>query len=237
MRPMGLTDETGATDDLGRSPEARALYRLMAARRDVRAEFTGGRVPDDALGRVLAAGHAAPSVGNSMPWDFVVVRDPARLDAFAAHVAGCRADFAAALPPERAETFRRIRVEGIREAGLGVVVTYDPTRGGRHVLGRRTIDDTGLFSAVLAIQNMWLAATAEGLGMGWVSFYDEDVLARFVGAAPPVRPIAWLCLGTVDALQEVPDLVRHGWRDRRPLADAVHAEMLGGELEPATPGR
>ncbi|MFL0580407.1 5,6-dimethylbenzimidazole synthase [Dietzia sp. 179-F 9C3 NHS] len=225
------------SDEGARSAARRVLYDLVAARRDVRAEFSGEPVGADALHRVLAAGHAAPSVGNTMPWDFVVVRDPARLRAFAEHVAGCRADFAAALPPERAETFRTIRVEGIRESGTGIVVTYDPARGGRHVLGRRTVDDTGLFSAVLAIQNMWLAATAEGLGMGWVSFYEEEFLARFVGAAPPVRPIAWLCLGPVTALQEVPDLVRHGWRERRPLADAVHAEVLGGELEQDPAGR
>ncbi len=227
----------GNGDEERRVDAARMLYDLMATRRDVRAEFTGAPVCDTALGRVLAAGHAAPSVGNSMPWDFVVVRDPVRLDEFAGHVAACRAAFAADLPADRAQTFRRIRVEGIREAGTGIVVTYDPTRGGAHILGRRTVDDTGVFSAVLAIQNMWLAATAEGLGMGWVSFYDEDFLSRFVGAAPPVRPIAWLCLGTVGALQEVPDLVRHGWRGRRELRDAVHGEVLGGELESGPPGR
>lgn len=221
----------GGLDDGGDSATARQLYRLMSRRRDVRAEFTGEPVDDATLGRILAAGHAAPSVGNTMPWDFVVIRDPARLADFATHVARCRADFADSLPSGKEETFRRIRVEGIREAGTGIVVTYDPARGGPDVLGRRTVDDTGLFSTVLAIQNMWLAATAEGLGVGWVSFYEEEFLARFVGATTPVRPVAWLCLGAVQALQEVPDLVRHGWRDRRPLENAVHGEMLGGELE------
>ena len=217
-------------------PLAGALYRVVGARRDVRAEFAGTPVDEAVLRRILAAGHAAPSVGNSMPWDFVVVRDPARLERFARHVAGRRAEFADALPPERARTFERIRIEGVREAGTGIVVTYDPDRGGRHVLGRRTVEDTGLFSVVLAIQNMWLAATAEGLGMGWVSFYEEGFLADMVGARAPVRPVAWLCVGPVTGLQEVPDLVRLGWRDGRPLDDAVHSERLDDRRRPETTG-
>ena len=224
-------------DDPTLSAQARELYRVISRRRDVRAEFTGETVDDATLGRILAAGHAAPSVGNTMPWDFVVVRERARLDRFAEHVARCRADFADSLPPDRQETFRLIRVEGVRESGTGIVATYDPTRGGPDILGRRTVDDTGAFSVVLAIQNMWLAATAEGLGMGWVSFYDEEFLAEFIGATAPVRPMAWLCLGPVHGLQEVPDLVRRGWRGRRPLEEAVHGETLGRDLEPTARDR
>lgn len=217
-----------------------ALYEVIARRRDVRAEFTGP--PDDAaLRRILAAAHQAPSVGNTQPWDFVIVRDPARLARFAAHVRDCRRAFADSLPPDRRARFDPIKIEGIEESGTGIVVTYDAGRGGRHILGRQTVDDVGLFSAVLAIQNLWLAATAEGLGLGWVSFYEECFLADFIGAPRPedpqwdgtaesrerpVRPIAWLCVGTVSALQEVPDLVRHGWREGRPLAHAIHQERL-----------
>ncbi|WP_342660530.1 5,6-dimethylbenzimidazole synthase [Rhodococcus ruber] len=203
-----------------------ALYDVIRARRDVRAEFTGERVDEQVLWRVLGAAHAAPSVGNTQPWDFVVVRDPQRLAEFADHVAGCRRAFADSLPEDRRRTFDPIKVEGIVESGTGIVVTYDPSRGGRHILGRHTVDDVGVFSAVLSIQNLWLAATVEGLGVGWVSFYDEVFLADFVGARPPVRPIAWLCVGPVTRLQDVPDLERFGWRTGRPLADAVHAETL-----------
>jgi 5,6-dimethylbenzimidazole synthase len=200
------------------------LYDVIARRRDVRAEFTGDPVADDVLRRVLGAAHAAPSVGHSQPWDFVLVREPATLDAFATHVADERDTFAASLPAERRSTFDRIKIEGIRESGLGVVVTYDPTRGGQHVLGRHAIADAGLYSVCLAIQNLWLAATAEGLGVGWVSFYREPFLRELVGAPDHVRPVAWLCLGAVERLQDVPDLERHGWRTRRPLEQAVHAE-------------
>lgn len=200
------------------------VYDAIARRRDVRAEFSGEPLAEEVLTRVLEAAHRAPSVGMSQPWDFVLVRDPATLGAFADHVAAERAAYAAELTPERAETFAAIKVEGVRESGLGVVVTHDESRGGPQVLGRRTVAATGLYSTCLAIQNLWLAATAEDVGVGWVSFYREEWLAERLALPAGVRPVAWLCVGPVTALQEVPDLERHRWRSRRPLADAVHHE-------------
>jgi 5,6-dimethylbenzimidazole synthase len=200
------------------------LYAVIARRRDVRAEFSGEAVDCDVLHRVLQAAHEAPSVGHSQPWDFVLVADERKRATFAEHVETERVTFAEQLDGARRETFERIKVEGIRESALGVVVTYDKTRGGQHVLGRHAIADTGLYSTCLAIQNLWLAATAEGLGVGWVSFYREEFLADLVGLPDGVRPVAWLCLGPVDKLQDVPDLVRHGWRTGRTLDDAVHLE-------------
>jgi 5,6-dimethylbenzimidazole synthase len=148
-----------------------------------------------------------------------------------------RATYAASLEGERAETFGRIKVEGIRESGLGIVVGYDPTRGGPHVLGRHAIADAGLYSVVCAIQNLWLAATAEGLGVGWVSFYREDFLRDLVGLPEQVRPVAWLCVGTVSDLPEVPDLERHGWRHRSPLSEVLHADRYGVPLSLPTTTR
>jgi 5,6-dimethylbenzimidazole synthase len=202
------------------------VYEAIRTRRDVRAEFTGEIVDDAVLRRLLEAAHHAPSVGNSQPWDFVVVRERATLRRFAEHVAEQRLAFADTLPPERAATFDPIKIEGIEESGTGVVVTYDHGRGGPHILGRHTIVETGVFSAVLAIQNLWLAAVAEGVGVGWVSFYDEAFLTDLVGAPPGVRPIAWLCVGPVREFQEVPDLERFGWRQRRSLDDAIHRERF-----------
>lgn len=209
------------------STPVRDLYDVIARRRDVRAEFTGEPVAPEVLDRVLAAAHAAPSVGHSQPWDFVLVRDRATRERFHAHVSTERATFAAGLPPERAATFERIKVEGVLESTLGVVVTHDPDRGGPQVLGRHAIDDAGLFSTCLAVQNLWLAATAEGLGVGWVSFYREPFLRELLDVPPRVRPIAWLCVGPVTHLHDVPDLERHGWRERRPLTEAVHHEKYG----------
>lgn len=206
-----------------------ALYEVVGRRRDVRREFSDVPLDDDVLHRVLAAAHAAPSVGNSQPWDFVLVRDPATREAFRDHVAAERGVFGESLPPERRETFARIKVEGICEAALGVVVTYDATRGGPHVLGRHAIADAGLHSTCLAVQNLWLAATAEGLGVGWVSFYRPPFLRELLGIPGHVLPVAWLCLGPVTHLEEVPDLERHGWRSRRPLEAAVHHDRWHDE--------
>lgn len=203
------------------------LYDVIARRRDVRAEFSGEPLDNAVLTRILNAAHAAPSVGNSQPWDFVVVRDATTRETFQRHVAAEREIFAASLPPERTGTFARIKVEGILESGLGVVATHDPHRGGPHVLGRHAIDDAGLYSTCLAIQNLWLAATAEGVGVGWVSLYRETFLRELLGIPERVRPVAWLCVGPVSRLQEVPDLERHHWRHRRPLAEAVHHERYG----------
>ncbi|WP_317495386.1 5,6-dimethylbenzimidazole synthase [Haloechinothrix sp. LS1_15] len=203
------------------------FYRVLERRRDVRAEFTGEPVDEDVLRRVLEAAHAAPSVGLSQPWDFVLVSDRDTREEFRRHVLAEREVFAESLNAERKGTFSRIKIEGILESSLGIVVTYDPQRGAPAVLGRHAIADAGLYSVCLAIQNLWLAATAENLGVGWVSFYREEFLAELVGLPPGVRPVAWLCLGPVHELASEPDLERHGWRERRPLADAVHRERYG----------
>ncbi|MBW4719075.1 5,6-dimethylbenzimidazole synthase [Saccharothrix obliqua] len=201
-----------------------SFYDVLHRRRDTRGEFTGAPIPPDVLRRVLSAAHAAPSVGLSQPWDFIVVRDEHTRRAFRDHVQAERDVFASGLDGERAETFARIKVEGILEATLGVVVTYDPDRGSPAVLGRHAIADAGLYSVCLAIENLWLAATAEGLGVGWVSFYREDALRRLLDIPSTVRPVAWLCVGPVHSLPGAPDLERHGWRNRLPLEDVLHQE-------------
>lgn len=204
------------------------LYTAIHRRRDVRAEFTGAPVPDETLHRVLEAAHAAPSVGYSQPWDFVLVRDAALRRRFHQHVQTERDTFAATLSGEAAARFARIKIDGVLESTLSIVVTYDPSRGGPAVLGRHAIADAGLYSVCLAIQNLWLAATAEGLGVGWVSFYREPYLADLLGIPAGIRPVAWLCVGPVTHLEEVPDLARHGWRQKRPLAEALHTDRWAG---------
>jgi 5,6-dimethylbenzimidazole synthase len=203
------------------------LYDVLFRRRDTRREFTGEPIEPAVLERVLRAAHAAPSVGLSQPWDFVLVSDDRTRREFRDHVLAERGVFEATLDPERATVFDRIKIEGVLESSLGVVVCYDPERGSPAVLGRHAIADAGLYSVCLAIENLWLAATAEGLGVGWVSFYREDFLRRLLGVPAGVRPVAWLCLGGVRDLPDVPDLERHGWRERLPLDDVVHHERYG----------
>ncbi|GAA0944841.1 5,6-dimethylbenzimidazole synthase [Nonomuraea longicatena] len=198
------------------------FYDLVHRRRDVRGQFTGEPLDDDVLQRVLDAAHAAPSVGLSQPWDFVLVRDHTTRKSFHQHVQDERDVYAATLSGDAADRFARIKIDGVLESTLSIVVTYDPARGGPGVLGRHAIADAGLYSVCLAIQNLWLAATAERLGVGWVSFYREDFVSGLLGIPAGVRPVAWLCVGPVTHLETVPDLERHGWRRRRPLTEAVH---------------
>lgn len=212
------------------------LYDAIHRRRDVRGEFNGEAVDDAALRRVLGAAHAAPSVGLSQPWDFVLIESQATRRAFWHHVQDERAEFAGTLDAERAGRFAGIKIDGVLDASLGLVVTYDAERGAPGVLGRHTIADAGLYSVCLAIENLWLAATAEGWGVGWVSFYRETFLRRLLHIPDRIRPIAWLCLGPISHLAEVPDLERHGWQVRRPLHDAVHRERWGRRPVHGAPG-
>jgi 5,6-dimethylbenzimidazole synthase len=198
------------------------IYDVIHRRRDVRGQFTGEPLAPGVLDRILAAAHTAPSVGLSQPWDFVVIRDRGLREAFHQHVQQERDTFAATLDAEAADRFARIKIDGVLESTLSIVVTYDADRGSPAVLGRHAIADAGLYSVCLAIQNLWLAATAEQLGVGWVSFYRERFLQQLLGIPAGVRPVAWLCLGPVTHLQAVPDLEQHGWRQRRPLHAAVH---------------
>lgn len=207
--------------------ETIGFYQVIHRRRDVRGQFTGAPVPDEVLYRVLGAAHAAPSVGLSQPWDFVLVRDLHTRAAFRDHVHQQREVFASQLDEQQSRIFAPIKIEGVLESSLGIVVTYDPQRGGPAVLGRHAIADAGLYSVCLAIENLWLAATAEGLGVGWVSFYREKFLRELLNIPARVRPVAWLCLGPVRGLPCRPDLEQHGWRHRVPLVEVLHQEQFG----------
>ncbi len=200
------------------------FYDVVHRRRDVRAQFTGAEIADGVLERILASAHAAPSVGLSQPWDFVLVRDETTRKTFWDHVQQERQEYAATLEGASAELFSGVRIEGILDATLSVVVTYDPARGAPSVLGRHAIDDAGLYSVCLAIENLWLAAAAEGLGLGWVSFYRESFLAELLGIPRDIRPVAWLCLGPVSDLESAPDLEHHRRRSRLPIEEVVHEE-------------
>lgn len=216
--------------------DAQAFYRVVEGRRDVRTGFLPDVPVDDAvLSRVLAAAHAAPSVGFSQPWDFVVVRDRAVRERVQRLVARQREAYAASLPGGRAAAFRGLKIEAILDTPLNVVVTCDPTRGGRHVLGRATQPRMAPYSAALAVQNLWLAARAEGLGVGWVSFLDDAgtrELAGLLDLPDHLEVIAYLCVGHVIEFPAEPELAAAGWARRRPLAWAVHHDSYGRRALP-----
>lgn len=204
--------------------EKNDFYDVLYRRRDVRAEFTGEPVDPVTVARLLTAAHAAPSVGLSQPWDFILVSDSNLRQQFERHVRKEQATFAATLHGEAARRFEKIKIDGILESSLSIVVTYDADRGGPNVLGRHAIADAGLYSTCLAIENLWLSCTFEGWGLGWVSFYREAFLRELLSIPITVRPIAWLCIGPVSLLQSVPDLERQGWSQRRDLRQVLHLD-------------
>jgi nicotinate-nucleotide--dimethylbenzimidazole phosphoribosyltransferase len=208
-------------------PDIDAFYRLAAARRDMRNGFRADPVGDDLLTRVLAAAHQAPSVGLSQPWDFLIVRDREVRERVQALARRQRELFAASLPGARALRFGDLKIEAILDTPLNVVVTCDPTRGGRHVLGRHAQPQVAAYSSVCAVQNLWLAARAEGLGVGWVSFFDERELAAVLGLPGHLEIVAYLCVGHVDEFPAAPELAISGWARQRPLAWAVHDGRWG----------
>ncbi|MBV9379990.1 MAG: nicotinate-nucleotide--dimethylbenzimidazole phosphoribosyltransferase [Streptosporangiaceae bacterium] len=207
--------------------EREAVYRAIAERRDVRRGFLPDPVPEEVLRRVLGAAHQAPSVGLSQPWDFIVITDRPHRERIAALARRNRDEYAKDLPNARARAFRDLKIESILDTPLNIVVTCDPTRGGRHTLGRRTQPRTADFSSVLAVSNLWLAARAEGLGVGWVSFFDARELAAELGLPPHLEVIAYLCVGYVSEFAAEPELASAGWANRRPVAWAVHHGSFG----------
>ncbi|WP_373025930.1 5,6-dimethylbenzimidazole synthase, partial [Thioalkalivibrio sp.] len=196
------------------SAEREAVYRAINERRDIR-HFRPDPVDGDTLRRLLEAAHRAPSVGYMQPWRFLRIADPAVRAALHAHVADEQARTAEACG-DRAAEVHRLKLEGIREAGELLVVALTDGRE-RYVLGRRTLPEMDLCSAACAIQNLWLAARAEGLGMGWVSLFDPDWLASRLELPEGGYPIAVLCLGHVERFYDRPMLETAGWDTRRPL--------------------
>ena len=207
------------------SPEERAaVYRAIAERRDMR-HFAGGEVAPELLARLLQAAHQAPSVGLMQPWRFIRITRPELRDAIHGLVEAERVRTAEALG-ERSDEFMRLKVEGIRDcAELLVAALMDGREA--HVFGRRTLPQMDLASLACALQNLWLAARAEGLGMGWVSLFDPEALARLLGMPAGSQPVAVLCLGPVREFYDKPMLVQEGWAREQALDELVFSDRWG----------
>ncbi|MFJ9012606.1 nicotinate-nucleotide--dimethylbenzimidazole phosphoribosyltransferase [Streptomyces canus] len=212
--------------------EREAVLKVMRERRDIRNGFRSDPIPHEVLLRVLEAAHTAPSVGHSQPWDFVVIRSAETRGAMQDLAQRQREAYAKSLPKGRAKQFKELKIEAILETPVNIVVTADPTRGGRHTLGRHTQPQMAPYSAALAVENLWLAARAEGLGVGWVSFFDEREMVRALGLPEHLEVIAYLCVGYVDEFPDEPELMQAGWSKRRPLSWVVHEETYGRRALP-----
>ncbi|MFD9729113.1 nicotinate-nucleotide--dimethylbenzimidazole phosphoribosyltransferase [Streptomyces sp. NPDC059072] len=212
--------------------EREAVLRVMRERRDIRKGFRTDPIPHEVLLRVLEAAHTAPSVGHSQPWDFVVIRSAETRRTMHELAQRQREAYANSLPKARAKQFKELKIEAILDTPVNIVVTADPTRGGRHTLGRHTQPQMAPYSSALAVENLWLAARAEGLGVGWVSFFDEREMVRALGLPEHLEVVAYLCVGYVDEFPEEPELAQAGWSKRRPLSWVVHEETYGRRALP-----
>lgn len=212
--------------------DRQGLYHAIHTRRDVRSRFTSEHIDKEALVRILDAAHHAPSVGFSQPWDFVLVRDLATRKKIKDSFDRATAAAASELEGERRSKYLSLKLEGIMDAPLNVCVTYDQSRFGPFVIGRSSIPDTGVYSVCCAVQNLWLAARAEGIGVGWVSILSQDDLRGALGLPKSIVPVAYLCLGHVEEFAQKPDLESAGWLSRMELADVVHYERWGKHADP-----
>ena len=195
-----------------------AVERAIAERRDIR-HFVYGGLPAGLLERLVAAAHLAPSVGYMQPTRFVRIAEPARREALWRIVEAERHATGAALSSRNAE-FMALKIEGIREAAEVLVVALMPGREA-HIFGRRTLPEMDVASAACGIQNMWLLARAEGIGLGWVSFFDPEAVAELLEMPAGARPIAILCIGPVAEFPSQPLLETLGWGKRLPLKDVL----------------
>lgn len=202
------------------------IYSLIFSRRDVR-RFLPDPVPEELLQRILTAAHHAPSVGFMQPWNFILIRDPQ----VKAQVKGMflkeNARASRHYRGGRRRLYDQLKLEGIEEAPLNLCVTCDPDRFGPHVLGRNSIRRTDLYSTCCAIQNLWLAARAEGIGVGWVSILRNDRLKRILKIPAGIIPVAYLCLGFPVEFLPQPELEAVGWAPRLPLSDLIFQERWG----------
>ncbi|WP_139491672.1 5,6-dimethylbenzimidazole synthase [Brevibacillus dissolubilis] len=210
------------------TPEQReGVYKAIHGRRDIRS-FLTDPVPHDALMRIIEAGHHAPSVGFMQPWNFIIIRDQEIKNRLA--YAADKERRALAIHYEETErqlTFLDLKIEGLREAPVTICVTCDPTRGGSHVLGRNSIPETDVLSVACAIQNMWLAACAEGLAMGWVSFYKKADVRDILELPPHIEPVALLSVGYTEHYPDQPLLQLHNWEKRRNLDGLIYQDRWG----------
>jgi 5,6-dimethylbenzimidazole synthase len=208
--------------------EKEAIYKVIYNRRDVRS-FLPAPISPEIIDRVLQAAHHAPSVGFMQPWNFILVSSTEMKERLAWAAEKEQKALAIHYEEDRAARFLSLKVEGIKQAPLTICVTCDPTRGGSHVLGRNSIPETDILSVACAIQNMWLATCAEGLAMGWVSFYKKNDVRDILQIPPHIDPVALISIGYTDDYPSSPILEQVNWEKRRSLQNLLFHETWGNQ--------
>jgi 5,6-dimethylbenzimidazole synthase len=204
--------------------EKKGLYKAIYSRRDVRSHFTSRTIKDDVLSKILNAAHHAPSVGFSQPWNFILIKDITTKKKIKDSFEEEKNRSSKLVEEPKRTKYLSFKLEGILESPINLCVTYDPSKFGPFVIGRSSIPEAGLYSVCCAIQNLWLAARTEGVGLGWVSILSNDTLKEVLELPEHVVPIAYLCLGYVDEFAQKPDLETAGWLPRLDLKDVVYFE-------------
>ena len=204
--------------------EKSGLYKAIHSRRDVRSHFTSRPIEDEILSRILNAAHHAPSVGFSQPWNFILVKDPKTKSRIKQSFEEEKEKSSQLIEEPKKSKYLSFKLEGIAESPVNLCVTYDPSKFGPFVIGRSSIPEAGLYSVCCAIQNLWLAARSEGVGLGWVSILSNEVLKEVLNVPNHVVPVAYLCLGYVDEFASKPDLETAGWLPRLGLEDVIYYE-------------
>ena len=203
--------------------EQQLLEQVMLHRRDVRGNnFLPDDVPDEVIDRILHSASLAPSVGYSQPWEFVVIRDTAVKRRVAASFELENSRAASSFRDEKKEMYARLKLEGIHEAPVNIAVFYKPEK--EPVLGQNTMPETGEYSVVCAVQNMWLMSRALNVGLGWVSILDPQVVKNILNSPPENKLVAYLCIGYVGEFFSTPELERLEWKARKPLQAAIHRD-------------
>ncbi len=208
-----------------------AVYRTILSRRDVRGQFLDKEISNDVLSRLLTAAHYAPSVGFMQPWNFIVVRSKETKKGIKALFDKAHQEAAEMFEGEKRDVYRKLKLEGIVEAPINICITCDRDRGGPVVIGKTHIPEMDLYSTVCSVQNLWLAARAEGIGLGWVSILDEMSLRKELSIPENVVPVAYLCLGYVSHFHDKPELEKAGWRPRLQLDQITNFDQWGGKPE------
>jgi len=204
--------------------EKEAFYRAVFGRRDVR-RFLPDPIPEETLNQILLAAHHAPSVGFMQPWSFILIRDPRRKRLVKEAFLQARSRETEQFSGERKNLYLSLKLEGIEEAPVNICVTCDSTRHGPAILGRSLVPEADVYSTCCAIQNLWLAARVEGLGVGWVSILSRERLKEILRLPPHVSPVAYLCIGYPERFEPIPELEKAGWLKRLPLEEVVLREI------------
>ncbi len=213
--------------------EKNGFYKAIFSRRDVRSHFIAEPVDDRTLSKILNAAHHAPSVGFSQPWNFILIKDIETRKKIKSSFDIERKRSSELIEDPKRSKYLSFKLEGILDSAVNICVTYDPSKFGPFVIGKSSIPETGIYSVCCAIQNLWLAARAEGIGMGWVSILSNDDLKNVLEIPEHVIPVAYLCLGYVSEFAQKPDLETVGWLSRLDLKDVVFYEKWNKNDDPS----